>query len=165
MVNKIKNLSRKPSPYKKTLILCDPDVKSYLERLRKRFVGITIDKSVKNFAFICKRYCTSTLLAEVGLSNSKCKKYSKAPHSTKEIIQGNINYCKKFDLNITELVMYLLRTLLIMYWLPKIHKTSTGARFIVTSKICNTKPLPDTMSKILKIISNTVESLHNKSFF
>ena len=29
------------------------------------------------------------------------------------------NYCKKFDLNITELD----KTLLIIYWLPKIHKT------------------------------------------
>ena len=53
-----------------------------------------------------------------------------------EVIQANMNYCKKFDLNITELD----KPLPIMYWLPKMHKTSIGARFIIASKNCSTKP-------------------------
>ena len=35
--------------------------------------------------------------------NQKSKTYSKATHSKDEIIQANINYCKKVDLNIAEL--------------------------------------------------------------
>ena len=69
----------------------------------------------KKFAFICKIHYISKLLVEVGLSNSKSKTYSKATHSIEEIIQGNISYCKRFDLNITELD----KSLPIMYWLPK----------------------------------------------
>ena len=52
-----------------------------------------------------------------------------------------------------------------MYWLPNMHKTPIGARFIVVSKNCITKPPSDITSKIFKIIFNTVESFHNKAFF
>ena len=85
----------------------------------------------------------------------------KATHSIEEIIQGNISYCKRFDLNITELD----KSLPIMYWLPKMHKTPVGARFIVASYYCSTNPLSDTIPKIFIMVFNTVESFHNKSFF
>ena len=52
-----------------------------------------------------------------------------------------------------------------MYWLPKIHKTPVGARFIVASYYCSTNSLSDTISKIFIMVFNTVESFHNKSFF
>ena len=52
-----------------------------------------------------------------------------------------------------------------MYWLPKIHKTPVGARFIVASYYCSTNPLSDTISKNFKMIFNTVESFHKKGFF
>ena len=89
--------------------------RSYLQVLQKCFVVVIIDKAAKNFAFICKIYYISKLLAELDLSNSKSKTYSKAAHSIEETIQANISYCKKFDLNITELDQWLT----IMHWLPK----------------------------------------------
>ena len=52
-----------------------------------------------------------------------------------------------------------------MYWLPKIHKALAGATFIVVLYYCSTNPLSDTISKIFKVIFNTVESFHKKSFF
>ena len=45
------------------------------------------------------------------------------------------------------------------------HKTPIGARFIVASNYCSTKPLSDTTSKLFKMILNTVESFHTQSFF
>ena len=66
-----------------------------------------------------------------------------------------------FDLNIAELD----KTLQIKYWLPKMHKTPIGARFVLASKKSSTKPLSDTTSKIFKMIFNTVESVHKKSLF
>ena len=51
-----------------------------------------------------------------------------------------------------------------MHWLPKIHKTPAGARFIVVSYYCSTNPLSDIISKIFKMVFNTPESFHNKSF-
>ena len=52
-----------------------------------------------------------------------------------------------------------------MYWLPKIHKTPVGARFIVASYYCSNNPLSDTISKNFKMIFNAVESFHKKGFF
>ena len=45
------------------------------------------------------------------------------------------------------------------------QKTFIGARFTVASKNSSTEPLPDTISKIFKIIFNAVESFHDKSLF
>ena len=75
--------------------------------------------------------------------------------------QANLNYSKKFDQNIKEID----KSLPIMYGLPKMHKTPIGARFIVPSKNCSTKPFSDKISKIFKMIFNIVESFYNKSFF
>ena len=52
-----------------------------------------------------------------------------------------------------------------MYWLPKIHKTPVGARFIVASYHCSTNPFSDTISKNVKMTFNTVESFHKKGYF
>ena len=52
-----------------------------------------------------------------------------------------------------------------MYWLPKMHKTPVGNRFIVASFYCSTNPPSDTISQIFIMVFNTVESFHNKSFF
>ena len=110
----------------------------------------------------CKKFCFhlqsifSKLSAELDLSNSKSKTHSKSTHSIEEIVQGNISYCKKFNLNITELN----KSLPIMYRLPNIHETPVGARFIVASYYCTNNPISDTISKIFKMIFNTVERFH-----
>ena len=98
---------------------------------------------------------------EINLSNSESNTYSKATHSIEEIIQPNIRSCKKFDLNITELD----KLLPMMYWLPKIHKTLIGVRFIVASYYCSTNPLSDTISEMFKMIFNTVQRFHKKVYF
>ena len=100
----IKKLKQKIQPKQSKPILCDPNSKSYLEVLHKRsFFVLSIKKTVSDFAFIFRTYYVSKLLTEVGLSDSKSKTYLRATHSIDEIIQANINYCKEFDLNVTEL--------------------------------------------------------------
>lgn len=44
-----------------------------------------------------------------------------------------------FDLNVRELD----KTFSLMSWLGQMHKTSIGARFMITSKKCSAKPLSD----------------------
>ena len=53
----------------------------------------------------------------------------------------------------------------IMYWLPKIHKTPIGARFILASYYCSNNPISHTISKNFKKIFNDVEIFHKKGFF
>ena len=142
--------------------LCDPEVKSYLETLHKKFVIVTIDKASNNFAFICKKFYISKLLSELGeLGAPKNKTYSKTDISKEKLINNNIDYCKKFGLDVIDKQKGLPR----MYWLPKMHKTPIGARYIVASKHCSNKPLAKVVSKVFKMIFNHVESFHKKSFF
>ena len=52
-----------------------------------------------------------------------------------------------------------------MYWLPKLHKTPIGDRYIIASKNCSTKPLSSVISKIFKMLFRHVENVHKKSRF
>ena len=49
------------------------------------------------------------------------------------MIKNNDSYCQKFDLKLTDKD----RSLTLMYWLPKLHKTTIGSRFSIESKNCS----------------------------
>ena len=102
--------------------LSDPEVKSYLEDMHRRFVIVPIDKAANNFAFICKKFYVSRILAELHV-NGGSNTYKLSSLGQEELINNNIKFCKKFDLNVTEKE----KALPIMYWLPKIHKHPVGA--------------------------------------
>ena len=68
---KIKKLNQKIQPKQTKSILCDPDVKSNLGVLHKLLVVVTIEKNANDFAFICKKYYGSKLLAAVGVFKLK----------------------------------------------------------------------------------------------
>ena len=132
------------------------------EELHQKFVVVTIDKASNNFALICRKYYIPKRLADV--SPNKNEKFNInifTNTKVKEIIKTNIKYWKKFDLKVIKQD----KTLPIMYWLPNMHKTPTGARFILASKNCSTTPLSDGISKVFKMVFNHVESFHRKSLF
>ena len=52
-----------------------------------------------------------------------------------------------------------------MYWLPKIHKRPTGARFIVAFRKCSTKALSNASTKSFELIFKQIQSFHKKSHF
>ena len=74
------------------------------------------------------------------------------------MIQTNMRNSKNFDLNIPKPD----KSLPIMYCLPKIPKILVGARFTLASYYCSTNPLSGTISKIFKMIFNTVENFYEK---
>ena len=121
---------------------------AYLEELRRHFVIVPIDKAANNFSFICKKYYVSRILQEVGLNGSPSTTYNNVDIPKADIINDNANYCNKFDLKLTEKQ----KALPIMYWLPKMHKTPIGCRFIIASKQCSTKPLTKVISIVFKMI-------------
>ena len=49
------------------------------------------------------------------------------------------------------------KSLPIMYWIPELHKSPVGSRFIITSKNCSTKPLPKVVSNVFKLIHSQIE--------
>ena len=73
--------------------ICDLGVKSYIEAHHKCFAVATIDKAASNFAFVWKKKTktkiknVSKISADVGLCNSKSKKYSKANRSIEKMFK------------------------------------------------------------------------------
>ena len=52
-----------------------------------------------------------------------------------------------------------------MYWLPKLHKRASKARFIVPTAHCSLKPLPKAVASALKILYKQNEAYDTNSFF
>ena len=162
MVNlKIDSLERKFKPYNAKSVLKDPEVIKYLAQLHRYFVIVPIDKASNNFAFICKSFYVSKLLDEVGLNGNANHTYSKTNERMEDLIDRNINLCKKFDLNVEQKQ----HALPSMYWIPKLHKSPIGSRFIVASSSCATKPITEVVSRVFKMVFAHIESFHNKSLF
>ena len=52
-----------------------------------------------------------------------------------------------------------------MYWLPKLHKRASKAKFIVATAHFSLKPLLKPVVSALKILYEQIEAYHTKSFF
>ena len=87
--------------------------------------------------------------------------YSKTSFPKDDIINNNESYCQKLDLKLTDED----RSLTIKYWLLKLHKTPTGARFIIVFKNFSTKPLLAVICKIFKMLFKHLENFHDKNRF
>ena len=107
---KIKKVKKKIQPKQTKPLLYHPVIKLYVDVVHKLFAVVTIDIAVDNFPFICEKYYISFFLCY-----SKLKPTLKL-HFFEKIVQANINYCKKFDLNIKERD----KILPIIYWQPKV---------------------------------------------
>ena len=77
------------------------------------------------------------ILNEIGVVGHGNNTYCKANKRCGEIIDGNTEYTKLLDFKVTKKE----KTPLIMYWISKMHKNPTRARFIIESKICSIKKL------------------------
>ena len=112
--------------------------------------------------FICEKFYISKILSEV---EEYINIQSNSIYFSKDDItktNENKSYCHKFDLKLTDKDGFLP----IMHWLQTLHKTPIGAaRFIIASKNCITKPLPDVISKLFKFLFKHVENFQNKSKF
>ena len=51
------------------------------------------------------------------------------------------------------------------YWIPKMHKSLIGARFIIASKECVVKPLSKNITAVSKLLYKSMEKYYNKSKF
>ena len=134
---------------------------SCLENLKQQFVLVPIDKAANNIAFICKAFYIKRILDEVGVTDLPSNTYKICNKDVQNVIDNNIQICDKFGLKVEEGY----ETLPIIYWMPKMHKNPSGARFIVASSKCSTKPLSKTISYIFKLIFEQIQNFNLKSKF
>ena len=161
--SKINFLKHKIKLGRSANIIKQQDVAEYLKMLHNKYVLVPIDKAANNIAIICKKYYVEVLLKEIGILAPEHgnETYVKSQRSSAEIIDENAEYSKRLGLSINEKD----KTLPIMYWTPKMHKTPIGSRFIVASKICSTKALSKSVSSVFKLIYKQTENFHRKAKF
>ena len=157
-INKYK---KKFNHQKPKSILNDITVKEALENLQHNFVVAPIDKAANNVSFICKRFYATTLLKELGMIGLPSNTYRLVNSRDKNnIINSTVHdMTQQFSLNIPENM----KTLPTPYWMPKMHKSPIGARFIIASKKCAVKPLSKNITAAFKLLYKSVEKYHSKS--
>ena len=158
---KVRTLKANVVPHKTKSMLDDVTVKTYLCDLHEKFVIVPIDKAANNYAFICKKYYIAKLMKEVGMPDNSSETYKVSDLNKEVIIQNNVEFCAKYNFKVSDEQ----KTLPIIYWIPKMHKTPIGSRFIVASSKCSTKPLSKAVSKAFKLIFEQVKNFHDKSTF
>ena len=128
---KISQLQQRIQPKEVKPVLEDSIVKQYLCELQNLYIIVPIDKAANNVSFICKRFYVSTLLNEVGIMGSVNPSYKKIDKNKDEIITAHTEKLNKtYKLTVTADN----QDLPSIYWLPKMHKTPIGHRFIIASK-------------------------------
>ena len=129
---KIKELKSKFKCSKVEQVLRDQEVIYYLNILQEQYVICPIDKAANDFAYICKKYYVQLLRKELGLLNTTSNTYQQGNDTLYNILQQQNNRLDSvFRLkNINEEF----NCLRCIYWLPKLHKISSGARFIIAGK-------------------------------
>ncbi len=159
--DKIRSLRRKMKFQKSNPVLRRPEVVEYLKQLHENFVLLSIDKAGNNIAIVCKKYYVEMILKEIGHIGPDNSTYEKIDKSKEEIVDENVMYSKRSGFKVDERE----KDLPIMYWIPKMHKNPSGARFIIASKQCSTKQISKAVSNAFKLIFHQIENFHKKAKF
>ena len=116
---------------------------------------VPADKASNNVVVICKKYYIEVIIKELYNIMGSKSTYQYVTDNSTSIIHSHIKYMKEINVwvpsNMEELPC--------LYWLPKLHKTPFGSRFIAASNRCTTKPL----SSLLTACLHTV-TLHFKEY-
>ena len=134
-------------------VLRDPEVVCYLNILQEQYVMCPIEKPANNIAFICKKYYVQVLIKELGLLSATSNTYQQVNDTLHNILQQQNNTLDSvFGLKKNGEKFNCLPCI---YWVPKMHKIPSGARFVRNVLINN-------LASMLLHHSNyvTVKSMH-----
>ena len=161
--NKIKSLKSKVKCPRIKPVLNDNEVKRCLSELHAKYVIVPIDKAANNISIICKKFYIEVLMNEVGILNAPNLTYSLVIDKTAaQVIDDNVEYSERLGFEIKENRE---KSLPIIYWTPKFHKTPIAPRCIIASKLCSTKQLSRGVSSCFKVILTQLENFHHKNQF
>ena len=145
-VKRIKSKHKRKGRTVKKQVLNDKKHLKYLKEFHKQFVLVPADKASNNIIVVCKKFYVDVVLQELG--NSSGSAYQQSFCVETEIISDHLAHLKLDKIEVPD-EMHKLPT---FYWLPKMHKTPIGSRFIAASSSCTTKPLSKLITKCLQLV-------------
>ena len=144
-------------------VLRNPEVVSYLNILQEQYVMCPIDKAANNMAFICKKYYVQVLLKELGLLSVTSNTYQQVNDTLHNILQQQNNTLDSvFGLKNNDEEFNCLPCI---YWLPKMYKITSGARFIIAGKKCINKQLSKHVPSAFKLCYSQIDTYHKKAYY
>ena len=144
-------------------VLSDPETVRHLKYLQEKYVMVPIDKAANNVAFVCKRYYAKVLLKEMGLINGISDTYNTITHiSSTDCVSNETAKMKTlFNIDVPEAF----QLLPVAYWMPKMHKSPVGSRFIIASKTCANKILSKHVTAAFRLFYDSLRVYHDKIRF
>ena len=126
--------------------------------LKEQYAMCPFDIAANNIAFICKKY-VQVLLKELGLLSGTSNTYQQVNDTLLNVLQQQNNTLDSvFELKNDEEF----NCLPCIYWLPKMHRIPSGARFIAGRK-CINKQLNTYVPSAFKLCYSQIDSYHKKS--
>ena len=101
-----------------------------------------------NIIVVCKKYYIEVIISELMNTSGGQNTYCTVANDAGSIIDKYLKYMKTKGITVP-LIMEQLPDL---YWLPKLHKTPYGSRFIAASSRCTTKPLSGLLTSCLSTV-------------
>ena len=118
-------------------MLKDAKVISYLNILQEQYVVCPIGTTANNIAFICQKCYVQVLLKELRLLNTTLDTYQQMNDTLHNVLQqqnNTLHSVYRLKSNDAELSCHPC-----IYWVPKIHKRTSSAKFIIAGKKCTNK--------------------------
>ena len=107
---------------------------------------VPADKASNNIIFVCKQYYLNVIRDEVK-QDTECT-HLRYHETADTIIKKHVSFMRTIDIKVDTTMQKLPS----FYWLPKMHKTPVGPRFIAASYSCTTKPLSRLLTKCLSLV-------------
>ena len=142
-------------------MLRDGEVVSYLHILQEQYATCPIDKAANSIGFIRKKYYIQVLLKKLGLLSTTSSTNQQVNNALHNIFQQQNNTLDSFfglKNNDGEF-----NSLPFIYWLPKMHKISSSARFIIAGKKCINKQLIKHVKSTFKLCYSQIDAYHKKT--
>ena len=119
-------------------------VRDNLDNLHDKYVLVPADKAANNVIVVCKKYYLDVIMRELSITNT----YEKIHDNCVDVVSEHVNYLMQSGIDVEDQHACLPS----FYWLPKLHKTPYGNRFIAASNKCTTKQLSSLLASCFKTI-------------
>ena len=117
-----------------------------MQDLHEEFVLVPADKASNNVLVVCKKYYLDVVIKELSSKDTNGPKtYEECSDNVDVIVKQHLLYMSSNNIKIPEVMTQLPA----FHWLPKMHKTLTGSRFIAATSSCTTKPLSQLLTNLL----------------